>query len=568
MRPDDRRLLRGIADQETARLRDGTRPWSWWLERAVLHGRHHGYTAILLIGAQWRGATDVRSYDAWRSAGRQVRKGETGIRVLGRTGAPRAVFDISQTEGLPLSERRDPPPPDAESRLTSLVAQAPGRGVRRVEADSVAFLVASWLGLEPPMPAFPARAFWAGPGIGDRILRTARRVHGRVSGAPRNEIMADAERFFHARLTDDWVPDYLSGRGFPPGVQRRWRIGYAPSGPRALTDHLRRLGHTDEDITAAGLARPTDASGPSPGSGSGSGPRPGNGEGIRDTFRDRAMFAIRSPDGAVTGFIGRRRDDAPGPKYLNGPATSLFHKGELLYGLHEARDRLAAGARPVIVEGPLDAIAVTMAGPAEYAAVATCGLTLTAEQFDALADIADLDGVGVLLALDGDPAGRSGAVRVWERLAGVGGPVETATLPPGHDPAGVLASGGRAAVRNALRARTPLMDTVIDSAFDRAVHEVCNGPAATAAPSHTTDTNAPTDTAAPTDTNAHLVHREGGAFGSPEGRLAAIRAAARIIAMRPPEAARQVVRVAARADVPPALVTEILCETVSPVGRP
>ncbi|RFS84642.1 hypothetical protein D0T12_13935 [Actinomadura spongiicola] len=535
MRPDDRRLLRGIADQETARLRDGTRPWSWWLERAVLHGRRHGYIGVLLISAQWRGATDVRSYDAWRSAGRQVRKGETGIRVLGRTGAPRAVFDVSQTEGLPLPDDRDPPPPDAEHRLASLTARAPDRGVRRVEADSVAFLVASWLGSEPSMPTFPARAFWAGPGIGDRILRTARRVHGRVSGASQHGITADAERFFHARLTDSWVPGYLAGRGFPAAVQRRWRIGYAPNGPRALTDHLRKLGHADDDITAAGLARPDD--------GPGGGKRAGNGNGerLRDTFRDRAMFAIRTQDGAVAGFIGRRRDDAPGPKYLNGPATSLFHKGELLYGLHEARDRLAAGARPVIVEGPLDAIAVTMAAPAEYAAVATCGLTLTAEQFDALAGIADLDGLGVLLALDGDPAGRAGAVRVWERLAGVGGPVETTALPPGHDPAGVLASGGRAAVRNALRTRTPLMDAVIDSAFDRAVAEVCNGPVSAAV---------------------------GGTFGSPEGRLAAIRAAAKIIATRPPEAARQVVRVAARADVPPALVTEILCETVSPVDRP
>ncbi|MFI0482385.1 toprim domain-containing protein [Actinomadura sp. 9N215] len=509
MRPDDRRLLRAIADRETARLRDGTRPWSWWLERAVLHGRRHGYTAILLIGAQWRGATDVRSYEAWRSAGRQVRRGETGIRVLGRTtGAPRAVFDVSQTDGLPLPQTPVHRPPDAEHHLAAIQARAPDRGVRRIEADSVAFLVAAWLGAEPPMPAFPSRAFWAGPGLGDRILRTARRVHGRVSGASasQNGIMADAHRFFRARLTTGWVPGYLAGRGFPPGVQRHWRIGCAPPGPHALTGHLRTLGHGDDEIAAAGLARP-DAAGR-----------------LRDTFRDRAMFAIRTPDGAVAGFIGRRRDGAPGPKYLNGPDTSLFHKGELLFGLHEARDRLAAGARPVIVEGPLDAIAVTMAGPAEYAAVATCGLALTTAQLAALEEVADLEAAGVLVALDGDPAGRSGTVRAWERLAGVGGPVETAGLPDGHDPAGLLQAEGRAALRRALRTRTPLIDAVVDAAVDRA----------------------------------------GGTLGSPEERLAAIRAAARIIAVRPAEAARQVVRVASRVDVPPALITEVLVDTVSP----
>ncbi|MFI0410130.1 toprim domain-containing protein [Actinomadura sp. 3N508] len=507
MGPDDRRLLRGIAGQETARLRDGTRPWSWWLERAVLHGRRHGYTAILLIAAQWRGATDVRGYEEWRSAGRQVRKGETGIRVLGRTGTPRAVFDVSQTDGLPLPTGSGPPPPEAGQRLAAITAKAPERGVRRIEADSVAFLVAAWLGLEPPMPDFPARAFWAGPGLGDRILRTTRRLHGRVSGASQHGIMADAQRFFRARAAASWVPGYLAGRGFPPGVQRHWQIGYAPAGPHALTDHLRTLGHGDEEIAAAGLARP--------------GRRDGR---LRDTFRDRAMFAIRTPDGAIAGFIGRRRDDGPGPKYLNGPDTPLFHKGELLYGLHEARDRLAGGARPVLVEGPLDAIAVTMAGPAAYAAVATCGLALTAAQLDALADVADLDGAGVVVALDGDPAGRSGAVRAWERLAGIGGPVETADLPSGRDPAGLLQAEGRAAVLRALGNRTPLIDAVVDAAVERA----------------------------------------GGPLVTPEDRLAAIRAASRIIAARPAEAARQVVRVASRVDVPPALITEVLVDTVSP----
>ncbi|TMQ90191.1 hypothetical protein ETD83_36530 [Actinomadura soli] len=506
MRPDDLRLLRGIADQETVRLRDGTRPWSWWLERAVLHGRRHGYTAILLISAQWRGATDVRAYEEWRSAGRQVRRGETGIRVLGRTGAPRAVFDVAQTDGLPLPGGSGPPPPDAGHHLAAITAKAPERGVRRIEADSVAFLVAAWLGLEPPMPAFPARAFWAGPGLGDRILRTARRLHGRVSGASRHGVMADAQRFFRARLAASWVPAYLAGRGFPPGVQRHWQIGYAPAGPHALTDHLRTLGHGDDDIAAAGLARPDGAGR------------------LRDTFRDRAMFAIRAPDGAIAGYIGRRRDGGPGPKYLNGPDTSLFHKGEVLYGLHEARDRLAAGARPVLVEGPLDAIAVTMAGPAEYAAVATCGLALTAAQLDALGEAADLGGAGVLVALDGDPAGRSGTVRAWERLAGVGGPVEIAGLPDGRDPASLLQVEGRAAVLQALGTRTPLIDAVVDAAVERA----------------------------------------GGTLATPEDRLAAIRAASRIIAARPAEAARQVVRVASRVDVPPALITEVLVDTVSP----
>src|SRR5262245_48682396 len=105
MTEPERRLpsvLRGIADAETARLRDGTLPWTWWLERAVRHGRY-GFVNTLLIAAQWRAADDVRSYDEWRAVGRQVRKGETGIRIVSADGRVRAVFDIAQTGGLPLA---------------------------------------------------------------------------------------------------------------------------------------------------------------------------------------------------------------------------------------------------------------------------------------------------------------------------------------------------------------------------------------------------------------------------------------------------------------------------------
>ncbi|MWA04225.1 toprim domain-containing protein [Actinomadura sp. LD22] len=500
---DDRRrlaaLLRDMAAHETSLLRDGTRPWTWWLGRAVVHGRRHGYVNTLLIGAQWRAATDVRSYEDWRAAGRQVRKGETGIRVLSRTGRPYAVFDIAQTAGLPLPPAPAPnAPPEG---LVHRLAGELGRGLPPVEADSVEYLVLAWLGLEPEPPVFPVHAFWAGAEAGDRILRTARRVHDRVRD-PSGGVLPDAHRYFRARLKASWVPAYLAGRGFPAAVQRRRQIGCAPDSPHALVDHLRALGHADEAIVASGLAR-HGASGR-----------------LHAMFRDRAMFPIRRADGAIAGFLGRRRDGADGPKYLNGPDTGFFHKGELLYGLHEVRERLAAGARPVLVEGPLDAIAVETARAPEYAPVATCGLSLTPAHLAALADAADLGAAGVLIALDDDAAGRSAAVRAWDVLSRVGGPLDLASLHAGQDPAGVLAARGRDALLQALRTTVPLMDAVVDAAAARA----------------------------------------GGPLTTPEQRLAALRAACGPIAARPSGAARQVVRLAARTALPAPLVTEVLAD--------
>ena len=81
--------------------------------------------------------------------------------------------------------------------------------------------------------------------------------------------------------------------------------------------------------------------------------------------------------------------------------------GSVLFGLWEARPALASGARPVIVEGPFDAIAVTTAGHGRYAGVAPCGTALTSHHLATLEDAADLQATGVVVAFDPDQAGRA-----------------------------------------------------------------------------------------------------------------------------------------------------------------
>src|SRR2546429_5806562 len=202
----------------------------------------------------------------------------------------------------------------------------------------------------------------------------------RPSEAQPGGLTLDAARFFAARLTASWVPAYLAGRGFGEQALRVWTVGYAPAGWRLLTAHLRGLGYGDAVIQAAGLAQRT---------------RRGA---LVDFFRDRAMFGIRWPDGTLAGFTGRARPggDRPGPVYLNSRTTGLYHKGSLLFGLYEGRRALAAGARPVLVEGPLDAIAVSAAGP--YAGVSPCGTALTPPQGTPLAPARDLRPARVIVA--------------------------------------------------------------------------------------------------------------------------------------------------------------------------
>ena len=146
-------------------------------------------------------------------------------------------------------------------------------------------------------------------------------------------------------------------------------------------------------------------------------------------------------------------DSGPGvPKYLNTPETSAYKKGNLLFGLHQARDRLARGAMPVITEGPFDAIAVTLAGRDRYAGLAPRGPALTSAQIEALSRIADLRQAGILVAFDGDTAGRKAAVRAYDLLRATSDRLQAAAL-PGKDPAEILESYGAAALCTALRDR-------------------------------------------------------------------------------------------------------------------
>ena len=315
-----------------------------------------------------------------------------------------------------------------------------------------------------------------------------------------------AARFFRDRLPGSWVPRYLEDRGFSPAVQAHWQAGYAPATWGALTRRLRGLGCSDTLIEQSGLGR-----------------RSRHGD-LIDTFRDRAMHPVHSANGTLAGFIGRAPEDAaPGvPKYLNSPASCLYNKGMLLFGLWEAREALAAEARPVIVEGPLDAIAVTTAGQGRFAGVAPCGTTLTMPHVSALARAADLRRAGVLVAFDADPAGQRAAVRAYDLLSPFTSNVDTVDFQPGEDPAQVLAREGPAILAATLGRHTrPLADIVIDSEVDR--------------------------------WDRWLPYAE--------GQINALRAAARFIAAMPPShVARQVARLASRLNLDYALVTEAITD--------
>ena len=274
------------------------------------------------------------------------------------------------------------------------------------------------------------------------------------------ELNAQAAAFFTDHYSRGWAPGYLHERlGTDLTSDPRVTPGYAPAGWTALVDHLGGLGATEEELLAAGLAQ-----------------RARTGA-LIDRFRDRLTFPIHDVDGAIRGFIARRNPSAPddgyaGPKYLNTPGTDVYRKGEHLLGLYENRVALAAGAVAAVVEGPLDAIALTLAGAGQTVGVATLGTALTEQQADLLRPQILTGGPGILVATDNDLPGQQAAERIYWQLTTRGDDPRRLALPDGLDPADLFHRDGATGLRTAIETSSSLADTLLDARLTRAFHEL------------------------------------------------------------------------------------------------
>ncbi|HTR14925.1 MAG TPA: DNA primase [Roseiarcus sp.] len=223
---------------------------------------------------------------------------------------------------------------------------------------------------------------------------------------------------------------YLSDRGLGPGTLKRFSLGYAAPERFALRDALAARGVAVDQMIEAGLLV--------------------HGEGIAvpyDRFRDRVMFPIHDRSGRVIAFGGRALEPGAQAKYLNSPETSLFHKGSLLFNHHRARPAAHRKGELVVVEGYVDAIALSEAGFPHV--VAPLGTALTAEQCALLWTMA----AEPILCFDGDNAGRKAAFRAVETalpLIGAGKSLRFALLPEGQDPDDLVRTEGPEAVAEVL----------------------------------------------------------------------------------------------------------------------
>jgi DNA primase len=227
---------------------------------------------------------------------------------------------------------------------------------------------------------------------------------------------------------------YLRERKLKEETINKFRLGYAPDSWDSLLKNFKTKGISLELAERVKLISPSR-----------------EGEGYYDYFRKRIIFPIFDLKGRVVAFGGRVLGESL-PKYLNSPETSLFNKGNLLYGLNFVQSEIRSLDQAIIVEGYMDVLTAQQEGLPNV--VASLGTSLTPGQAGLLSRYTNQ----VIIAYDPDTAGEIATLRGFDLLLERGMKVKVLSLPEGEDPDKFIREKGKKEFSKNLTSSLSLLD--------------------------------------------------------------------------------------------------------------
>jgi len=232
----------------------------------------------------------------------------------------------------------------------------------------------------------------------------------------RSNLLETLSEWYQKLLGDNpAASSYLAERGIFSSSIEKFGIGYAPASHQTLRFLEQHHFNPQESIEQGAIGRGEEGK-------------------LYARFIERITFPIHSPSGAIVGFGGRTITGHQA-KYVNSSQSAIFNKSRLLYAYHLARDSVYKGREIIVTEGYLDVIMLHQAGFTH--AVATLGTALTAEHLPALRK----GEPRVLVAYDGDKAGRAAALKASKLLSGGGFDGGVVLFEGGMDPADMVRDG-------------------------------------------------------------------------------------------------------------------------------
>lgn len=222
--------------------------------------------------------------------------------------------------------------------------------------------------------------------------------------------------------------NYLKERSINNEKLQGFRLGYAPLSGGLIT-YARQKGISKDALFKAGLISQTT----------------NGGDRGYEVFRDRLIFPILNLSERVIGFGGRSIDNQHKPKYLNSRETPIFKKGDILYGLYQAKKAMRTDNEAILVEDYFDLLSLYQHGIKNLCA--PLGTALTDKQALLISRFAKK----VNILFDGDLSGMKAALRAIGLLINAQVDVFVTLLPEESDPDRFINENGVDKLRDAIK---------------------------------------------------------------------------------------------------------------------
>ena len=216
--------------------------------------------------------------------------------------------------------------------------------------------------------------------------------------AKRLKCLADLTLYYQYALTSVEGKvgyEYLSNqRHLDDAMIKKYQLGYALKDGKNTIAYLQSKGHQLKTIEEVGIATISGGT-------------------YYDKNNGRVIFPLCDKDGNVIAYSARALGESDA-KYINTQETVLFHKSNVLYNYHIAKQKAHIDGFVYVLEGFMDVFALARIGI--DSAVAIMGTALTEEHIKLLRQL----NVEVRLCLDGDVPGQMNAMKASKSLEQAG----------------------------------------------------------------------------------------------------------------------------------------------------
>jgi len=250
------------------------------------------------------------------------------------------------------------------------------------------------------------------------------------------EINQISTEYYHNQLFDEknkTVLEYLKERNFTDESINLFKLGFSDKNSSQLLQFLQKKKFTSEAMKQSGLFI--------------------NGEkGYFDRFYSRLIFPISDMNSNVIAFAGRSLDKSNQAKYINSIETPIYNKSKVFYGLDLAKKKILDEKYAILVEGYFDLMRLYQNGIKNVLAISGTAFT------DMHASIIKQYSSNIMIAFDGDTAGRKAAIRTGYTLLRNSISPKIILIPDGLDPDDWVQNEGSKKFLDSIKQASPVIN--------------------------------------------------------------------------------------------------------------